>query len=158
VVWIKNSTNDTAESWSNLHNHLLTPERTARRYATMDEAHEGHALWGELIVGPGDVQMVKKRFSAFIQGSSGIEAHLRARGIDTILVAGTATNVCCESTARDAMMLNFKTVMVSDALASFTAEEHAAALIGYYSIFGDVQTAAEAVDSLDRGMVRVAAE
>jgi len=151
VMWIKNSTNDTRQSWSTLHEHLFTPERRDRRYATMDEAHEGHALWPELLVAPGDVQMVKKRFSAFIQGSSGIEAHLRARGIDTILVAGTATNVCCESTARDAMMLNFRTIMVSDALATFSDAEHYAALAGFYAIFGDVQTVAEATASLDRG-------
>ena len=116
----------------------------------MDEAHEGHALWSGLVVAPADAEIVKNRFSAFIQGSSTIEAHLRARGIDTIMVAGTATNVCCESTARDAMMLNFKTVMISDATASFSDAEHAAALIGYYSIFGDVQTAAEAIAALDR--------
>jgi ureidoacrylate peracid hydrolase len=158
VIWIKNSTNDTAESWSHLHQALLTPERAARRYETMDEAHEGHAVWPLLTIAPGDVEMVKKRFSAFIQGSSGIEAHLRGRGIDTIMVAGTATNVCCESTARDAMMLNFKTVMISDATASFTVEEHAASLIGFYSIFGDVQTVAEAIASLERGRMRVAAE
>jgi ureidoacrylate peracid hydrolase len=158
VVWIKNSTNDTAESWSHFHQTLLTPERAARRYETMDEAHEGHAVWPLLTIAPGDVEMPKKRFSAFIQGSSGIEAHLRARGIDTIMVAGTATNVCCESTARDAMMLNFKTVMLSDATASFTAEEHAASLIGFYSIFGDVQTVAEAMASLERGAMKVAAE
>lgn len=158
VVWIKNSTNDTHDSWSTLHENLFTPERAARRYETMDEAHEGHALWPALRVEPGDVEMPKKRYSAFIQGSSGIEAHLRARGIDTILVAGTATNVCCESTARDAMMLNFKTLMISDATASFSDAEHSAALAGFYSIFGDVQTVAETIASLDRGQLAVAAE
>ncbi len=158
VAWIKNSTNDTRESWSTLHETLLTPERAARRYATMDEAHPGHALWPALTVEPGDVQMVKKRYSAFIQGSSGIEAHLRARGIDTVLIAGTATNVCCESTARDAMMLNFKTLMISDATATFSDAEHHASLAGFYATFGDVQTVAEAIASLDRGRVAVAAE
>ncbi len=158
VVWIKNSTNDTAESWSTLHQHIFRPERAALRYETMDEAHEGHALWGQLVVEPGDAEIVKKRFSAFIQGSSGIEAHLRARGIDTIMVAGTATNVCCESTARDAMMLNFKTLMVSDALATFSDAEHAASLMGFYSIFGDVQTVTEAITSLDRGLMQAAGE
>ena len=63
---------------------------------------------------------MKKRFSAFIQGSSDIEAYLRGRGIDTLLIGGTATQVCCESSARDAMMLNFKVVMVPDALATYS--------------------------------------
>ena len=77
--------------------------------------------------------------------------YLHSRGIDTVLVAGTATNVCCESTARDAMMLNFKTIMVSDALAARSDELHAASLTAFYSKFGDVQTAAEVLQSLDRG-------
>ncbi len=49
---------------------------------------------------------------------------LRAQGFDTVLITGTVTNVCCESSARDAMMLNFKTIFVSDANAAMTDEEH----------------------------------
>ena len=51
-----------------------------------------------------------------------------ARGIDTLIIVGTATNVCCESTARDAMMLNYKVFFVSDANACRTDEEHNATL------------------------------
>lgn len=151
VIWIKNATNDTRESWSVFHDWLMTPERRDRRYATMDTAHEGHALWPKLDARPEDAQIVKKRFSAFIQGSSDIVPYLRGRGIDTVLIGGTATNVCCESSARDAMMLNFKTVMVSDACATYTDAEHAATLTSFYSIFGDVQTVDEAIASLERG-------
>lgn len=157
VVWIKNATNDTRESWSVFHDHLMTPDRRDTRYATMDTAHEGHNLWGELEAKPEDAQIVKKRFSAFIQGSSEIESHLRARGIDNLLIGGTATNVCCESSARDAMMLNFKVTMVSNALATYTDEIHAASLNAFYSIFGDVQTVDEAIASLERGQVQAAA-
>jgi ureidoacrylate peracid hydrolase len=151
VVWIKNATNDTRESWSVFHEWLMTPERRDRRYETMDTGHEGHALWPKLDARPEDAQIVKKRFSAFIQGSSDIVPYLRGRGIDTVLIGGTATNVCCESSARDAMMLNFKTVMVSDACATYTDAEHAATLTSFYAIFGDVQTVDEAIASLDRG-------
>jgi ureidoacrylate peracid hydrolase len=151
VVWIKNATNDTRESWSVFHDWLMTPERRDRRYETMDTAHHGHALWPKLDARPEDAQIVKKRFSAFIQGSSDIVPYLRGRGIDTLLIGGTATNVCCESSARDAMMLNFKVVMVPNALATHTDEEHAATLTSFYSFFGDVQTVDEAMASLDRG-------
>lgn len=157
VVWIKNATNDTRESWSVFHTCLMTPDRAELRYATMDTGHEGHKLWAELEAKPEDAQIVKKRFSAFIQGSSEIESYLRGKGIDTILVGGTATNVCCESSARDASMLNFKTTMVSDALATYTDEIHGAALRAFYSIFGDVQTVDEAIASLERGRVQAAA-
>ena len=54
VVWIKNATNDTRESWSVYHDWLQTPERRDRRYSSMDLAHEGHALWPELDVRPED--------------------------------------------------------------------------------------------------------
>ncbi len=157
IVWIKNATNDTRESWSVFHDHLMTPDRRDTRYTSMDTSHEGHKLWAELEAKPEDAQIVKKRFSAFIQGSSTIEEHLRARGIDNLLIGGTATNVCCESSARDAMMLNFKTTMVSDCLATYTDEIHAASLNAFYSIFGDVQTADEAIASLERGRVQAAA-
>jgi ureidoacrylate peracid hydrolase len=157
VVWIKNSTNDTRESWSNYHEHLCTPDRRELRHATMDESHEGHALWHELDARPEDAQIVKKRFSAFVQGSSAIEPYLRGRGIDTVLVAGTATHVCCESTARDAMMLNFKVTMVSDATATHDDAMHNASLAAFYSTFGDVQTVDECLASLQRGVAAAAA-
>jgi len=157
VVWVKNATNDTRESWSVFHDWLHTPQRRDRRYATMDLAHEGHALWAELDAKPEDAQIVKKRFSAFLPGSSDIVAYLRGRGIDTVLIGGTATNVCCESSARDAMMLNFKVVMVHDVLATYTDEEHNATLRNFYSIFGDVQTLVEVIGSLKRGLEEAAA-
>jgi ureidoacrylate peracid hydrolase len=157
VVWVKNATNDTRESWSVYHDWLQTPERRDRRYTSMELAHEGHALWAELDARPEDAQIVKNRFSAFLPGSSEIVPYLRGRGIDTVLIGGTATNVCCESSARDAMMLNFKVVMVHDVLATYTDEEHNATLRNFYSIFGDVQTIDEAIASLKRGLGKAAA-
>jgi ureidoacrylate peracid hydrolase len=157
VVWVRNTTSGTRESWSVLHDWLQTPERRDRRYAGMELGQEGHALWPELEVRPEDAQIVKKRFSAFIQGSSDIEAYLRGRGIDTLLIGGTATQVCCESSARDAMMLNFKVVMVPDALATYSDDEQNASLRAFYSNFGDLQTADEAIASLKRGLGQAAA-
>ncbi|HXW29054.1 MAG TPA: isochorismatase family protein [Xanthobacteraceae bacterium] len=73
-----------------------------------------------------------------MQGASDLPARLRAQGYDTVLITGTVTNVCCESSARDAMMLNFKTIMVSDGDAARTDAEHNATLASFYSVFGDV--------------------
>ncbi|HZE45766.1 MAG TPA: isochorismatase family cysteine hydrolase [Xanthobacteraceae bacterium] len=157
VVWVRNTTSGTRESWSVLHDWLQTPDRRDRRYASMELGQEGHALWPELDTKPEDAQIVKKRFSAFIQGSSDIEAYLRGRGIDTLLIGGTATQVCCESSARDAMMLNFKVIMVPDALATYSDEEQNISLRAFYSNFGDLQTADEAIASLKRGLGQAAA-
>jgi isochorismate hydrolase len=117
----------------------------------MDIDGEGYAYWHLNDISPEDAQITKTRYSAFIQGASSLEQHLRDRGIDTLLITGTATNVCCESSARDAMMLNFKVVMVSDALATHTDEEHNATLSAFYGQFGDVQTTDQVLQSLERG-------
>ena len=151
VIWVRNSTEGTLKNWSVKHQWLKNPELGKYRYDEMSKDGDGFKFWRALDIQPGDAKLVKKRFSAFIQGSSPIEKHLRARKIDTILVTGTATNVCCESTARDAMMLNFKVVMVADALAARDDEFHNASLSAFYSNFGDVQTVEEVLESLDRG-------
>jgi len=97
---------------------------------------------------PSDLRVKKIKYSAFIQGSSDIDAQLKARGIDTVLIAGTATNVCCESTARDAMLLDYRVIMLSDANATWSDEEHAATLNSFMLFFGDVMTADEAIGRL----------
>ncbi|HTV35511.1 MAG TPA: isochorismatase family cysteine hydrolase [Xanthobacteraceae bacterium] len=151
VVWVRNGTNDTRESWSNYHSYLQNHDRAERRLREMEIGADGYDYWHLNDIRPEDAQITKKRYSAFIQGSSDIERHLRERGIDTLLITGTATNVCCESTARDAMMLNFKVIMVADGLATHTDEEHNATLSNFYGQFGDVQTVDEVLASLERG-------
>ncbi len=101
--------------------------------------------------------MKKITYSAFIAGSSDIDAQLRSRGIETVLIAGTATNVCCESSARDAMMLDYRVIMLSDANATWTDEEHAATLDNFMLFFGDVMTADEVIGRLARAKSRKSA-
>ncbi|MBI3514029.1 MAG: cysteine hydrolase [Proteobacteria bacterium] len=62
-----------------------------------------------------------------------------------LLISGTKTNVCCESTARDAMMLDFRTVMLSDCTAAQTDDEHRTTLENMITQFADVMTAAQAL-------------
>jgi ureidoacrylate peracid hydrolase len=68
-----------------------------------------------------------------------------------VLIAGTLTNVCCESSARDAMMENFRVVMLSDANATRSDAEHMGALVTIALSFGDVQTVDEATGFLAAG-------
>jgi len=157
VVWVRNGTADTRESWSNYHGFLQSRDRAERRLRDMDMGAEGYEFWHLNDIRPEDAQITKKRYSAFIQGSSDLERHLRERGIDTLLITGTATNVCCESSARDAMMLNFKVVMVADGMATHTDDEHNATLSNFYGQFGDVQTVDEVLASLERGDKKQAA-
>jgi ureidoacrylate peracid hydrolase len=73
---------------------------------------------------------------------------LRNFGIDTLLIAGTKTNICCESTARDAMMLDFQVVMLSDCCAALSDDEHLATLETFIQQFGDVMTGGEVLKAL----------
>jgi ureidoacrylate peracid hydrolase len=140
VVWVQTAHEE--GDWAVL-NGMLSPAARAKRVAALTRGSRGHALWPTLEPRPEDEFVEKRRFSAFIQGSGELEQRLRAHGVDTVLVTGTVTSVCCESTARDAMMLDFRTVMVSDANAAGSDAEHAAALCGFYAFFGDVLTVAE---------------
>ena len=150
VVWVKNTfTGESLQSWSVFH-EMCTKDRLEKRIAAMTEGSKGHQLWADLEVQEDDLIVQKTRFSAFIQGSSDLEAALRLRGIDTVLVTGTVTNTCCESTARDAMMRNFRTIMVSDANAAENDEEHNASLIAFYLTFGDLFSTDEIVALLEK--------
>jgi ureidoacrylate peracid hydrolase len=150
VVWIKTTfTDDALRSWSTFF-EMVTPQLRARRVAALTADSKGHELWATLDVRPDDLIVEKDRFSAFIQGSSNLADVLRNRGVDTILITGTVTNVCCESTARDAMMLNFKTVMVTDGNAAMTDEDHNASLCAFYLTFGDIMSTEMLVACLER--------
>jgi nicotinamidase-related amidase len=148
VVWVMTSSRGADRSWTAVHRHLLTPAASERRMLELSEGHQGYELWPELEVGPADAKIIKTRYSAFIQGASGLADLLRGRGIDTVVIAGTATNVCCESTARDAMMLDFKTIMLADANAAKDPGAHAATLANFIEYFGDVMTVGELAERL----------
>lgn len=153
VYWIQNASDEKSRvEWSVLEDQA-SPERRAARIRSIAPGTPGHAFWPDLDIRPGDEIVPKYRYSCFIRGASDLEERLRSRGIDTVLITGTLTNVCCESTARDAMMLNFRTIMVSDANAAMTDAEHNASLIAFYLAFGDVQQAAQIEAALQAGSV-----
>lgn len=142
VFWTQNTVDEnTLHTWSNWFSTMKGgPEQVKHFIKNMSKGSQGYAIHPDVIVKAEDVAVSKQRFSAFIQGSSDLEERLHAQDIDTLIIAGTLTNVCCESSARDAMMLNFKIIIVSDACAAITDEEHNASLLNIYTTFGDVMT------------------
>jgi ureidoacrylate peracid hydrolase len=148
VVWVQTTATGALEQWANFHKYMLTPERAATRLASLDEDADGFKLYAALEPHPNDLRVKKIKYSAFVGGSSDIDVRLKSCGVDTILIAGTATNVCCESSARDAMMLDYRVIMLSDANATWTDEEHAATLDNFMLFFGDVMTAEEVIGRL----------
>lgn len=140
VVYIQNTIDaDTITSWSTYFDHFCSPERRRRMIETFAPGAFGHALYPDLEVLPGDLKVQKHRFGAFAPGASNLHALLEDRGIDTLIVTGTATQVCCESTARDAMMLNYKVFFVADGNATFNDAEHNATLSAMAHTFCDVR-------------------
>jgi ureidoacrylate peracid hydrolase len=140
VIWVQTAfTEETKTSWSAYYD-ISKPEQNAKRAEALAPGSKGYELWETLDARPDDIYVEKNRFSAFIQGSSNIADVLREKGLDTVLITGTVTNVCCESTARDAMMCNFTTVMVSDGNAAVTDDDHNASLAAFYLTFGDVMS------------------
>jgi nicotinamidase-related amidase len=111
------------------------------------------ALHGELNVADGDILLDKPRFGSF--HGTDLEIILRARGIDTIIVTGICTNICCETTAREANVRDFRVFFLTDGTATFgigdlTADDIQAvtcATLGF--AFAQLATVDEMIGRLD---------
>ncbi len=158
VIWVRNITNSAAfKSWSH-HYERMTPQRIDIRTHELAKNGDGFQFWHEMDVRDNDRKVEKVRYSAFIPGASNIENVLGEEGVDTIILCGVATNVCVESTARDAMMMNYRTLIVEDACAANTMQAHEVSLNSLYLNFGDVQTTDMVIDMLNINKASQAAE
>ena len=80
------------------------------------EGQESAELHDALDVRPGDIILNKPRYGAF--HGTDLELILRSRGVDTVIISGIATNICCETTAREAAQRDFDVVFLSDGTAT----------------------------------------
>jgi ureidoacrylate peracid hydrolase len=143
VIWVVSKVRWMAE-WG-LTNRIQ-PESC---FSELDWDSERARIYPGLEVDAGkDHEVVKRRYSAFISGASNLERLLRTLGIDTLLVTGIATNVCVSATAMDAMMLDFKVMVVSDATAAFTNFLHQTALMNLRMIYADVVRTEEILEEI----------
>ena len=151
VIWIGMSAGkDGTSDWRIYHDHFFTPDKANTHRDQLTPGNPGHAFHPALDIRDGDDIVYKRRFSPFIRGASNLEDVLKAHNVDSLIVTGTLTNMCCETTARDAMMLDYKVVMVSDANEARYPEDHLAGLTSFYQSFGDVRTSEEVVTKLLR--------
>jgi ureidoacrylate peracid hydrolase len=101
-----------------------------------------YAIVDELVPQPGDLVVPKTRYSGFF--NTNIDSILRARGIRTLVFVGVATNVCVESSLRDAFHLEYFGVVLKDAThhlgPAFIQE---ASLYNIEKFFGWVSTVAD---------------
>jgi ureidoacrylate peracid hydrolase len=96
---------------------------------------------------PGELLITKPRYSGFV--GTALDAELRTRGIRTLLMAGIASNVCVESTLRDAYFHEYWPVMIEDAtMPAGSAEIQRATVFNVTTFFGWVSTTADVVGAL----------
>ncbi|RLA86221.1 MAG: hypothetical protein DRG31_00820 [Deltaproteobacteria bacterium] len=86
-----------------------------------------HRIMGELGPREGERIIPKRRYSAFYR--TPLEEHLRGLGVQDLVICGVMTNLCCETTARDAFIRDFRVFFVHDATATSAKELHLASLM-----------------------------
>ena len=158
IYWVRAIYGDDAPRTWSAYMDFLDRGQMEDMLDALTDGNDGAELWHELDIRPDDEITIKRRFSALIQGSSDLGERLTKAGIDTLIITGTATNVCCESTARDGFMLNYRTLMVSDANATSSDEAHNASLNALFNRFADVFTTDEVIGLLDAASSAAAAE
>lgn len=144
-------TNDPDEmfKWTSL-DRIMSPERRQSHKEAFVRGAPGWELYDGLDVAEDDLIFDKTRFSALIPGTCDMDDALKARGIDTLIITGTVTNCCCESTARDAMQMGYNVIFVSDANAALSDEEHNATLASMVALFADVMSTAELLELIEK--------
>jgi len=94
--------------------------------------------------------IVKHKFDAFFE--TDLDAILRYHGVNTVIITGTATNVCCESTARAAYMRDYLVAFPDDTNATFDAAMHQATLKNIDLFFGRVMSTDELIAEMKEGL------
>jgi nicotinamidase-related amidase len=105
-----------------------------------------HEVLAALAPAAGELVIDKNTSSAF--NSTGFEWLLRNMEVETLVLAGMATDMCVETTARDAADRGFNVIVVEDATATFFERHHRAALSGFARVFGQVWDTARVLAAL----------
>ena len=131
------------------------------REGIIDKGSHSAALHDGLDVAEGDILPDKPRFGAF--HGTDLEMVLRGRGIDSVIVTGIATNVCCETTAREANVRDFRVFFLSDGTSTFAMGElskeeiQQATLTTLGACFAQVVTVDEMIARIEAAQTRPAA-
>ena len=134
--------------WSSWYEHFTTEESRVKIVNDTAEGSFAREIWSGMDRKNEDLLITKARSSALTPGSSNLKEVLDELAIDTLIITGTLTNVCCESTARDAMLLNYKTIFIGDATGTRSDDEHNATLINMMQFFADLRMTEDTIDLL----------
>ena len=121
------------------------------------EGTEGFEIVGELAPEPGDIRILKRRFSIFV--GTELDMNLRRLGVDTLLIVGVCSDVCVLWTTGDAYQRDYRVHVLEDCVAGTSRQGHEAALaiIRALTNAGRPVTAADAIAALERRAESVAA-
>lgn len=135
----------------------------ANRRGGITAGTDGAKLHDSLEVEPSDVLLTKPRFGAFT--GTDLDLILRSNGIDSVIIGGIATNVCCDTTAREANQRDYKVFFLSDGTGNHgmqglsAGEIKAATLAAVRLAFGQVLTVGKTIEKIrDGGAEIIAAE
>lgn len=118
--------------------------------AALQAGAVGHALYPAVAASPADLVIDKFRYGAFSCPARALPQTLERLAVEMLILTGTLTNVCVESTAREANMAGYKVIVVADATAAVTDAEHNAALLNLRLNFADVRRAGEVLRMIKR--------
>lgn len=145
-------------AWRRAHRPVIHVQHMSRNPdSPLRPGRPGNAFKPEALPQPGEPVFQKTVNSAFI--GTTLEAHLRAQGIDAVVIAGLTTDHCVSTTARMAANLGFTTTVVSDGTATFartgpdgaqhSAEDmHRLALASLHQEFATIQRTGEVLAAI----------
>ena len=148
VIWIRSHHPRNGGDWRHFFDHFVRPERREAAAAALSADAHGSQFYPPMDRRDDDYIVIKNRYSCFVPGSSSLERLVRNLGRDTIVLCGTKTNVCVESTARDGMMIDLRVVVLSDATATLSDIEQQAALNILIQEFADILTVDDVLDEM----------
>ncbi|WP_336980652.1 cysteine hydrolase [Altererythrobacter fulvus] len=155
VIWTRQTVSEEAPLAMAPWQYDPTDARVREAIDALTPGAASHDLHPDMAAADTDLVLDKYRYSAFGCPAGALEAALRQRGIEMLVIAGTLTNVCCESTARDGYMRGFKVIFLSDATATVCDEEQNAALLSLRLHFADVRNTAAVISMLEQPTTQV---
>jgi len=126
----------------------VPPGRTeqARRIGQLPDG------WADLLPGlhqqPDDRTVTKRQWGAFT--NTGLEAHLKNLGVTQVVIAGVATSVGVESTARHAHECGFNVTLAVDAMTDTNPDAHVNSVMRIFPRLGETGATREIIDLLNR--------
>lgn len=137
------------DRWSDHESNYLRDSRVGILHHLQPNAH-GSEFY-RLRPGPDEYVLTKRRYSAFF--GTELDILLRNLGTKKLILAGVATNVCVETTARDACMRDFDVVVVTECVAAYSEAAHNAALANIDHHFGRLVALDEVAPQIGRAHV-----